>query len=255
MGFIVSHKTLLSPSFLYTAIATGLCGSITTFSSWNLEAVSTLLQIGQFSPNNGSWVVGWATTLLLGLGMSWAALILGQQLAALSPWADNKKREKKEGGKENFLCKYRFAEGCVFVFLWVVLTAIVVALPYVLGKTDLVFSGVLASLGTYLRWHLSPLNSVFKHFKLGTFLVNVVGGWMLAGIVSLRTLYTEEGDLLHDVLTGMVTGWCGCLTTVSTFAVELSSLPLGASYIYACTSIAFTQVGIILVRGTLQWTS
>ena len=254
MGFIVSHKTLLSPSFLYTAIATGLCGSITTFSSWNLEAVSTLLQIRQFPPNNESRVVGWATTLLLGMGMSSAALVLGQHIAALSPWADMK-QQKKEVGKESFLCKYRCAEGCVFVFLWVVLTVIVVVLPYMLGKTDLVFSGVLASLGTYLRWHLSPLNSAFKHFKLGTFLVNVVGGWMLAGIVSLRAVYTEEGDLLHNLLTGMATGWCGCLTTVSTFAVELSSLPLGASYIYACTSIVLAQVGIILVRGTLQWTS
>ena len=82
MGFISSHQHLLASKhvFLYQAIATGLCGSITTFSSWNSEAVSSLLQTGQEPPDNIVRVLAWSTTLLLGLGMSSAALTVGRHL-------------------------------------------------------------------------------------------------------------------------------------------------------------------------------
>lgn len=252
MGFVSSHKILLaSHSFLYQAIATGLCGSITTFSSWNSEAVSTLLQADQAAPNDAVRVLGWLTTLLLGLGMSTAALTLGHHLATLSPWADMKQRNKQLSEKSR--CCVVF-EAVVWVLVWLVMTLLVVAVPYVLRRRDLIFSCLFASLGVYIRWHLSPFNAVFKNFKLGTFLANVTGAWVLGGVVSILDRHTE-GELFHDLLVGVAAGFCGCLTTVSTFAVELSSLPLWASYVYGTTSIVLAQVGLILVRGTVQWTS
>lgn len=253
MGLVTSHKLLLANSFVYPAITTGLCGSITTFSSWNSEAVSSLLQSGQVLPNNGVRVLGWVTTLLLGLGMSTGALTIGRHLASLSPWEDSK-QQNKELKLPDHSSKSRLVEGGIFVCVWVALTVLIVVLPYVFGRRDLVFAGLLATLGTFLRWHLSPLNSTFQNFKLGTFLANVAGAWLLGGVVCTQQLFAE-GVLVHDLLVGVAAGFCGCLTTVSTFAVELSSLPLRPSYLYAVSSIILAQVGMILVRGTLQWTS
>ena len=253
MGFVANHKLLLTNSFLYQAIATGLCGSITTFSSWNSEAVSTLLQTGQASPDNAVRVLGWATTLLLGLGMSSAALTLGRHLSSLSPWPDSK-QQTRYTQLSTWCAKYRVVEGGIFVGVWLVLTVLVVALPYLLQRRDLLFIGLLATLGTYVRWHISPLNSAFQKFKLGTFLVNVAGSWLLEGVVCMKELYAER-VLARDLLMGVASGFCGCLTTVSTFAVELSSLPLLSSYVYAFSSIVLAQVGMILVRGIFQWTS
>lgn len=53
MGFIGAHQTSLASNHkaLYQSMATGLCGSITTFSSWNFEAVQILLQIDQDHPD------------------------------------------------------------------------------------------------------------------------------------------------------------------------------------------------------------
>lgn len=253
MGVVTNHKLLLTNSFLYQAMATGLCGSITTFSSWNSEAVSTLLQTGQASPDNAVRLLGWATTLLLGLGMSSAALTLGRHISSLSPWSDSK--EQSRYPKLSAWCaKYRVVEGGMFVCVWFVLTVVVVVLPYLLQRRDMLFTGLLATLGTYLRWHISPLNSTFKKFKLGTFLVNIAGAWLLGGVVCVKELYTE-GNMVHDMLVGVASGFCGCLTTVSTFAVELSDLPLVPSYTYAFSSIVVAQVGMIGVRGTFQWTS
>lgn len=252
MGLVTSHKLLLASSYVYPAIATGLCGSITTFSSWNSEAMSSLLQSGQAFPNNGVRILGWLTTLMLGVGMSTAALTIGRHLATLSPWADSVAKQHSQNLESAEHSKSRL-EGGVFVCMWFVLTALIVVLPYLLGRKDLVFSGLLATVGTYLRWHLSPLNSAFASFKLGTFLANVAGTWLLGGVVCAQELLSE-GTLLHDLLVGVSAGFCGCLTTVSTFAVELSSLPLRPSYVYAATSIVLAQMGMILVRGTIQWT-
>lgn len=249
MGLVTSHKLLLTDTFVYPALATGFCGSITTFSSWNSEAVSSLLQSGEVLPNNGVRVLGWVTTLLLGFGMSTGALTLGCHLATLSPWADAKQLKPTDSPP-----KSRLVEGGIFVCAWAVLTVLIIMLPYLLGRRDLVFSGLLAALGTYLRWHLSPFNSTFKSFKLGTFLANVAGAWLLGGVVIAQGL-SSEGSLLHDLLAGVATGFCGCLTTVSTFAVELSGLPLRPSYVYAVSSIVLAQLGMILVRGTVQWTT
>jgi fluoride ion exporter CrcB/FEX len=247
MGLVMDHKLLLTDSFVYPAIATGLCGSITTFSSWNSEAVVTLLQSGEAVPNNGVRVVGWATTLLLGLGMSSGALTLGHHLASLSPWADFKQQNKNmKPAPADPSSQLRAVEGAMFGGAWVAMTALVVILPILFGRKDLLFSALFAALGTYLRWHLSPLNSAFKRFKLGTFLANVAGAWLLGGVVYIQSLLTE-GTLTQDLLTGVSTGFCGCLTTVSTFAVELSGLPLGPSYLYAISSIILAQLGMILV--------
>ena len=250
MGFITSHRLLLNGTFIYPAIATGLCGSITTFSSWNFEAASSLLQSGD---HLGARVLSWATTLILGLGVMSSALSFGRHLAALSPWADSRLQNRE--AKPSFTSNHcHIIEGNFFICAWLLLTALVTTLPLLLRRRDLMFSGLLAILGTYLRWHLSPFNSSFQHFKLGTFLANVTGAWLLGGIVHAKVVYADR-EWVHSTLVGVALGFCGCVTTVSTFAAELSDLPLCASYVYATISIAMAQLGIILIKETLQWTS
>lgn len=263
MGFTTSHSLVLAEdhSFIYQAITTGLCGSITTFSSWNLEAVSSLLQTDQVPPDNAARVFGWGTTLLLGLGMSAGALAMGKHLAALSPWSDRRVRNRQPtataaADSHPSECCHIGLKGSVFVCvcLWLSVSVLVVVVPCtVLHKWDLVFSVLFAALGTYCRWHLAPLNATLHNFKLGTFLVNVVGTWLLGGIVSLQEIYPD--GWVHNVLIGLGTGFCGCLTTVSTFAVELSGMSLRSAYTYAITSILVAQVGLILIRGPIQWTT
>lgn len=266
MGFVICHKLKLTKnhSFIYQAITTGLCGSITTFSSWNLEAISSLLQTGQESPDNATRVVGWSTTLLLGLGMSAGALSVGRHMAALSPWSDQRVRQQQSAAiaaqdapteDSSTKCCHIGQKGSTFVCicLWLAVSTLVVVVPCtVLHKWDLGFSVLFAALGTYCRWHLAPLNATFHNFKLGTFLVNTVGAWLLGGVVSAQAVYPD--GWAHNVLVGVGTGFCGCLTTVSTFAVELSSMPLRYAYTYALTSILAAQTGLILIRGPIQWT-
>ena len=259
MGFIAAHKKLLANTHkaVYQAIATGLCGSITTFSSWNAEAAKTLLQIGRESPDNATRIIGWVTTLILGVGMPAAALHLGRHLAHLSPLSDLKLQAKNV--QENGSSAQKFCiklESITFIVCWILLTCLGIAIPFHFSRLKLMFSIIFAPFGTYLRWHLAPLNSTFTHFKLGTIIVNVGGSWILAGtLVAKAHLLGRFGPQHLGVLalSGLGTGFCGCLTTVSTFAGELSSLSLVGSYGYAIASILAAQIGMIVVRGTYEW--
>ena len=52
---------------------------------------------------------------------------------------------------------------------------------------------------------------------------------------------------VQAVLFGLSTGFCGCLTTVSTFVSEIDKLPKKHSYIYGISSELVAQFGIIMI--------
>lgn len=255
MGFVLSHKQLLQTNykFTYQALATGFCGSLTTFSSWNNDAATVLIQYGEEDPDNITRVIGWITVLLIGFGMPIVALRFGEHVGYLSPWADQRTGEKVYEMPKRAT---RMFEITTYIIFWGIATSIVVTIPLLLfNRHDFMFSFVLASLGAYIRWHLSPLNSTFQHFKLGTFLVNVLGTWILGIAYILDHHHGDEvGIEVKGLLYGATAGFCGCLTTVSTFAVELSTLSFPATYLYGLSSVLAAQVGLIAIRGTYWWT-
>ena len=255
MGLVLSHKQLLEKNhkLTYQALATGLCGSLTTFSSWNNDAATVLIQYGEDDPDNITRVIGWATVLIVGFGMPIAALRFGEHIGYLSPWADQRTGEKVYKPQKNVARTFEIAS---YIIFWAVATSVVVVVPLVFfNRHDFMFSFVLASLGAYLRWHLSPLNSVFQHFKLGTFIVNVFGTWVLGAAYLLDHHHDEQAGIeVKGMLYGVTAGFCGCLTTVSTFAVELTTLPLAGTYLYGLSSVLAAQAGLIVIRGTYWWT-
>ena len=82
--------------------------------------------------------------------------------------------------------------------------------------------GVGAAIGAWLRWLLGlGLNAVSPWVPLGTLTANVLGGYLaglaLAAFTALPTL-APEWRLLA------ITGFCGGLTTFSSFSIELSQM-------------------------------
>ena len=112
-----------------------------------------------------------------------------------------------------------------------------------------------ASLGALLRWWLGmTLNQHFHAIPPGTLAANLIGGYVVGVAMAFFATYTAiapEWRLL------VITGFCGGLTTFSTFSAELvtlmqqgrAGLALGAAAAHLLGSILMTFAGI----GTVLW--
>ena len=107
-----------------------------------------------------------------------------------------------------------------------------------------------SALGALLRWQLGDkLNSLFPTIPPGTLAANLIGGYVVGLCVAFFATYaaiSPEWRLL------LITGFCGGLTTFSTFSVEVTALlqqgrvawALGAISIHVVGSLAMTFAGI-----------
>jgi fluoride exporter len=112
-----------------------------------------------------------------------------------------------------------------------------------------------ASVGALLRWWLgSQLNSFFPAIPPGTLAANLVGGYVVGIAIAFFATYSAiapEWRLL------IITGFCGGLTTFSTFSAELVTLlqqgrslwAFGAAAAHLGGSVLMTLAGI----GTVNW--
>ena len=110
-----------------------------------------------------------------------------------------------------------------------------------------------AVLGALLRWQLgAKFNSLFPTIPPGTLVANLIGAYVIGlGIAFFATFsaISPEWRLL------VVTGFCGSLTTFSTFSAEITTLlqqgriawALGAVTAHVVGSVVMTFAGIATI--------
>lgn len=117
-----------------------------------------------------------------------------------------------------------------------------------------VFALVFAPPGCLLRFYASNLlNSKLPSFPLGTFSVNIFGTIILGMSYDLQ--HAPYGGVIGcQVLQGIEDGFCGCLTTVSTWVGELSSLKRWHAYRYGTFSVLIALAFLVVIMGSMRWT-
>lgn len=115
------------------------------------------------------------------------------------------------------------------------------------------FAILLGPPGTLLRYELSRrLNRIYSALPLGTLAANTLATLIFA-LTALFMRRTGTGATSCAALWGMQDGFCGSLSTVSTFVVELRGLGRRESWRYAGVSWALGQAVMLLVLGSWAW--
>ena len=107
-------------------------------------------------------------------------------------------------------------------------------------------------IGAWLRWGISlRFNSVFENIPFGTVIVNLIGAF----IIGLAVSFFSNSSISPNYKLFVVTGFCGALTTFSTFSVEIVALLQASKFEYAISTIAIHVIGslIFTVLGILSY--
>ena len=116
---------------------------------------------------------------------------------------------------------------------------------------SLIVIAIGASVGAWLRWLLGiKLNALFPTIPPGTVVANMVGGYLIGltiAFLAASPSLSPEWRLL------IITGFCGGLTTFSTFSAETVALiqegrllwALGSISLHVVGSLAMTAAGLL----------
>lgn len=112
-----------------------------------------------------------------------------------------------------------------------------------------------ASLGALLRWVLgTSLNSYFPEIPPGTLAANLIGGYIIGLAVAS---FASWSGLSPEWRLFVITGFCGGLTTFSTFSSELVTHLQEGRPLWACGAAAAHLFGSVIMTfagiGTVGW--
>jgi CrcB protein len=112
-----------------------------------------------------------------------------------------------------------------------------------------------AALGALLRWWLgSRLNATLPPLPLGTLASNLIGGYVVGVGVAFFAAFAAVSP---EWRLFVITGFCGGLTTFSTFSAEIVTLLQQGRMLWACGAVAAHLFGSLLMTfagiGTVAW--
>ena len=264
-----SHGKVKKTIPLYVGLATGFCGSFTSFSSFIRDiflAMSNDLRspidhpfvgsppsLASTVPRNAGYsVMAILAVMFITLSLCYAALKAGAHLAAFLD--------------SSMPClPLRFTRKFIdplFVFLgfgsWIGAVLLSIFPPYNAWRGEALFACVFAPLGCLLRYYISlALNPSVPSFPMGTFAANILGTAVLGMSYDLQRVRIGGivgGSLVGcQVLQGIQDGFCGALTTVSTWILEMDTLKRSHAYVYGSVSVAAATCLLVVVMGSVRW--
>jgi len=249
IGIVIELKAKIESSShtLFIGITTGLCGSITTFSGVILGSSQQYFNVLGYERTMAQNIMAGLTVDLLGFGMGFIAFLFGKHIGewlneeyikTLPLCTGNLVYANPTWFKEEHITKTD-----VMIIILGVLSALGVTTASLTFNMDrrLVYALIFAPVGTFMRRWMSALNRINQKFPLGTLLVNIIGSAVLV-LLFLIPGVTAVSNTHCYILAGLMTGFCGCFTTVSTWVVELSFLNKKYAYIYGAASIIFAEI-------------
>lgn len=113
--------------------------------------------------------------------------------------------------------------------------------------------GIGAAIGAWLRWWLAlVLNPAFVAIPLGTLAANWIGAYVIGAAIAF---FAQASAVPAEWRLLIITGFCGGLTTFSTFSAEISTLVQEGRFGTLAASVALHVGGSLALTllGMASW--
>lgn len=269
-GSFSSYSTMMIESFLFAA----------SLNETNIES-------GVRLPNRAYGIMEFLSVIFSNLFISMGGYIFGRFLASdiLIYYLDDKNNnvgnntnnenyDKIETMDNDTIMKFTLKHkrilkfirfiNYLFVLLAIPLIILIVVLAAVYdnySRSGWTLSALFVIFGSFLRFYLSNwFNSRWENFPLGTLLANQFAVTVFAFllIVQRGKNYNGTGPIVNSkngcrIVCSLMTGFCGGLSTVSTFINEAYKLPFRKMLFYYTTSITISIIICIITIGSFAW--
>ncbi|UKZ91469.1 uncharacterized protein TrAFT101_006447 [Trichoderma asperellum] len=238
---------------LYIGLTTGFCGSFTSFSTFIRDVLLALsnneFELPTTDRSGGYSFLAMLAVIITTVCLTLSALHIGAHLAI---------------GTEKYIPSLpfrfvrKFLDRVVVILAWggwagAILLSIMP--PDLNWRGKVIFALVFSPVGCLARFYLALyLNGRLSSFPLGTFLANILGTAVLGMSWDIAHSASVGSIVGCQVLQGIEDGFCGCITTISTWVAELNSLRRFHSYIYGTASVLVSLVMLVAIMGGLRWT-
>lgn len=212
-------------------------------------------------------------------GLSYACLLWGEHVASLLPssdrirhWRQNRSAPSKTrvelfdkvspGMNRSGQPDSRHALNDYCTIASAALSYLIALLLYFLApktwRHRATFPILLSPPGAMLRFYLAGWNTrspFTNRFPMGTFIANMGGTLIIGGTYAAQYSASARSiGLRCNALHAIQQGFCGCLTTVSTFMTETRSIRgRGWTWVYVGSSVVLGHLAILVTFGAVEW--
>jgi fluoride ion exporter CrcB/FEX len=259
MGFLTHEKVLFPDGGrnegLYEGLATGYCGSVTTFSGWMLECFQALSDYGTSAEiaghSSGYNVVGLIAQLVATLAFSFTGYKLGEHVSKLfEPF-----RHRNWAFPVSTSAHWSIIIILAAMLAQAAVIAVAAAVHNSYWRQRYTLALAFSPAGALTRAFLTKmLNGRSKTFLWGTFWANMLGTLLEAIFFLLQTVVDRDGyGIRCQVLQGLQDGYCGALTTISSLIAQLVVLSTRHAWRYGSVSVIFGLCLFIIIDGSAYW--
>jgi len=270
IGFVVAgHTSYIFTKFpyFYDFFTVGYTGSLTTFSAWQAQSAIKIISYG--------YIVYGLLCIFVGFCCSLCAFKIGLQFGEFI----FQELPCSTAQTKVVVVPVRVA---LLLFLFILITiGILIGTLYVPNAyINIILPLLCGPIGSCIRYVISIHNKQFEAFPLFTFLANVIGAFLYSVVYvcgstvsSIERLLRFWNYLVFKLVyfyyqssikytstlfiylfrtyidSSILTGFLGCLTTVSTLVYQVHTLSPKHAWIYSLTTVISAQCLCLIVTG------